>query len=41
MTGQSWGLLLLFLAVLLATVKPLGLYLARLMEAPRWRPLAR
>ncbi|MDD3651498.1 potassium-transporting ATPase subunit KdpA, partial [Immundisolibacter sp.] len=41
MTAQSWGLLALFLAVLLATVKPLGLYLAKLMDAPRWRPLAR
>jgi K+-transporting ATPase ATPase A chain len=41
MTAQAWGLLLLFLAMLLATVKPLGLYLAKLMQAPRWQPLAR
>ncbi|MCC6297422.1 MAG: potassium-transporting ATPase subunit KdpA [Pseudomonadales bacterium] len=41
MTGQSWGLLALYLAALLATVKPLGLYLTKIMEAPRWRPLAR
>ena len=27
--------------MLLATVKPLGLYMAKLMDAPRWRPLAR
>ena len=41
MTAQAWGLLALFLAALLATVKPLGLYLTKLMDAPRWRPLAR
>ena len=41
MTAQSWGLLVLFLAVLAATVKPLGQYLTKLMQAPRWRPLAR
>lgn len=41
MTGQSWGLLTIFIIMVLATVKPLGLYLVRLMEAPRWRPLAR
>ncbi len=27
--------------MLLAAVKPLGLYMAKLMEAPRWQPLAR
>ncbi len=32
MTAQSWGLLALFLAVALLCVKPLGLYLARVME---------
>ena len=32
MTAQSWGLLALFLAVTLLAVKPLGLYLARVME---------
>ena len=41
MTIQSWLLLLAFLVVLFATVKPLGLYMAQLMEAPRWQPLAR
>jgi K+-transporting ATPase ATPase A chain len=41
MTIQSWLLLAVYLAVLLAAVKPLGLYMARLMEAPRWQPLAR
>ena len=41
MTGQSWGLLALYLAALLTTVKPLGLYLTKLMDVPRWRPLAR
>ena len=41
MTTQSWLLLAGYLAVLLATVKPLGLYLVKLMEAPRWQPLAR
>jgi len=41
MTTQSWLLLVVFLAVLLAAVKPLGLYMVKLMEAPRWRPLAR
>ncbi|HEY9199548.1 MAG TPA: potassium-transporting ATPase subunit KdpA [Gammaproteobacteria bacterium] len=40
MTTQSWLLLAAYLVVLLAAVKPLGLYMARLMEAPRWRPLA-
>ena len=41
MTTQSWLLLVVFLAVLLAAVKPLGLYMTKLMDAPRWRPLAR
>ena len=41
MTTQSWTLLAAYLVVLLAAVKPLGLYMARLMEAPRWRRLAR
>ncbi|MES1992893.1 MAG: potassium-transporting ATPase subunit KdpA [Pseudomonadota bacterium] len=41
MTTQSWLLLAVYLVVLLATVKPLGLYMAKLMDAPRWRPLAR
>ncbi|MGH8702506.1 MAG: potassium-transporting ATPase subunit KdpA, partial [Burkholderiales bacterium] len=41
MTTQSWLLLAVYLVVLLATVKPLGLYMAKLMEAPRWQPLAR
>ncbi|GMU47472.1 MAG: potassium-transporting ATPase potassium-binding subunit [Porticoccaceae bacterium] len=41
MTAQAWGLLAIFLAALLATVKPLGLYLTKIMEAPRSRPLAR
>lgn len=41
MTTQSWLLLAAYLLVLLATVKPLGLYMAKLMDAPRWRPLAR
>jgi K+-transporting ATPase ATPase A chain len=41
MTTQSWLLLAVYLAVLLAAVKPLGLYMAKLMEAPRWQPLAR
>jgi K+-transporting ATPase ATPase A chain len=34
-------LLAVYLAVLLAAVKPLGLYMAKLMEAPRWKALAR
>jgi len=41
MTTQSWLLLGTYLVVLLAAAKPLGLYIAKLMEAPRWRPLAR
>lgn len=41
MTAQSWWLLTVYLAVLLAAVKPLGLYMTKLMEAPRWQPLAR
>jgi K+-transporting ATPase ATPase A chain len=41
MTTQSFLLLAAYLAVLLAAVKPLGLYMAKLMEAPRWQPLAR
>jgi K+-transporting ATPase ATPase A chain len=41
MTTQSWLLLAVYLAVLLAAVKPLGLYMAKLMEAPRWKALAR
>lgn len=37
MTAQSWGLLALFLAVLLLCVKPLGRYLACVMEGePIW-----
>ena len=32
MTAQSWGLLALFLAVTLLLVKPLGLYMAHVME---------
>ena len=32
MTAQSWGLLALLLAVTLLAVKPLGLYMARVME---------
>lgn len=38
MTIQSWLLLALYLAVLLAFVKPLGLYMTKLMETPRWQP---
>jgi K+-transporting ATPase ATPase A chain len=41
MTTQSWLLLAAYLVVLLAAAKPLGLYMAKLMEAPRWQPLAR
>jgi potassium-transporting ATPase potassium-binding subunit len=41
MTIQSWLLLAVYLVVLLALVKPLGLFMAKLMEAPRWQPLAR
>jgi potassium-transporting ATPase potassium-binding subunit len=41
MTTQSWFLLAAYLAVLLAAVKPLGLYMAKLMDAPVWQPLAR
>ena len=41
MTTQSWLLLAVYLVVLLAAVKPLGLYLTKLMETPRWQPLAR
>ncbi len=41
MTAQSWLLLAVYLVVLLAAVKPLGLYMTKLMEAPRWQPLAR
>lgn len=41
MTQQSWLLLAFYLVVLLAAVKPLGLYMAKLMQAPRWQPLAR
>jgi len=40
MTTQSWLLLAAYLVVLLAAAKPLGLYMAKLMEAPCWRPLA-
>ncbi len=37
MTAQSWGLLALFLAIALLCVKPLGLYMAKVMEgAPIW-----
>ncbi len=42
MTTQSWLLLGIFLAVLSATVKSLGLYIARLIDGgPGWRPLVR
>jgi K+-transporting ATPase ATPase A chain len=41
MTTQSWLQLAVYLVVLLAAVKPLGLYMAKLMETPRWQPLAR
>ncbi|MBI5450037.1 MAG: potassium-transporting ATPase subunit KdpA [Gammaproteobacteria bacterium] len=41
MTTQSWLLLAAFLGVLFATVKPLGLYITKLMEAPHWRPQLR
>jgi len=41
MTTQSWLLLVSYLAALLVAVKPLGLYMATLMDAPRWQPLAR
>ncbi len=41
MTLQSGLLLAVYLAVLLAWVKPLGLYITTLMEAPRWPSLAR
>ncbi|MDQ3565329.1 MAG: potassium-transporting ATPase subunit KdpA [Pseudomonadota bacterium] len=41
MTAQSWLLLAVYLVMLLAAVKPLGLYMAKLMGAPRWQPLAR
>jgi K+-transporting ATPase ATPase A chain len=40
-TGRSWLLLLVYLAVLTATVKPLGTYMTWLMQAPRPRFLAR
>jgi K+-transporting ATPase ATPase A chain len=40
-TTRSWLLLAFYLGVLLASVKPLGKYMATLMEAPRWQPLAR
>ena len=41
MTGQSLGLLALYLAVALLCVKPLGLYMANVMEGrPIW-PRAR
>ncbi len=37
MTAQSWGLLALFLAIALLCVKPLGLYMAKVMDgAPIW-----
>jgi K+-transporting ATPase ATPase A chain len=38
---HAWLLLVSYLAVLLAAVKPLGLFMAKLMEAPRWQPLVR
>lgn len=42
MTTQSWLLLAVYLVVLLATVKPLGLFMAKLIDGgPRWQPLAR
>ena len=37
MTAQSWGLLVLFLAAVMLCTKPLGLYLANVMEGrPIW-----
>jgi len=37
MTAQSWGLLVLFLALALLCVKPLGLYMAKVIEGePIW-----
>ena len=42
MTTQSWLLLAAFLVVLFAMIKPMGLYIAKLIDGgPRWRPLAR
>jgi K+-transporting ATPase ATPase A chain len=41
MTNQSWLLFAVYLAVVLAAVKPLGLYIAKLMDAPRWQPVLR
>jgi K+-transporting ATPase ATPase A chain len=42
MTTQSWLLLAAFLVVLFATIKPMGLYIAKLIDGgPRWQPLAR
>jgi K+-transporting ATPase ATPase A chain len=41
MTTQSWSLLGIYLAVLFAAIKPLGLYMVKLMEAPRSPSLAR
>jgi hypothetical protein len=41
MTTESWVLFGVYLGVLLAAVKPLGLYMHALMEAPRIRSLAR
>lgn len=41
MTLQSWLLLAVYLAVLIALIKPLGLYITMLMDTPRWQPIAR
>lgn len=41
MTTPSLLLLAVYLLILLVAVKPLGLYMAKLMDAPRWQPLAR
>ena len=37
MSGHAWVLLILFLGVVLACAKPLGLYIAHIMEAPSLR----
>ena len=41
MTMPSWWLLTVYLTTLLSLVKPLGLYMTTLMDAPRWLPLAK
>ena len=41
MTIHSWLLLGLYLVILLAAVKPLGLYITNIMETPQWAPIAR